>query len=271
MKGAPMSSTVEKMAAIASARRNAWKTRASARSRRPAPSARAIADETPAPMPLLVVCRTIITQGNASEAPASALVPMRPRKKPSNVITPANATRLRIFGAASRSSVGRIGPSSRSLVRAALDGVRPLAGANDDWEMEALRSLMGRSLSRRGTRQRLDEASFSEAGRLRMCPTAPFIARDRARPQHIISQTGPNFSHEVGGSVFRTMRVCPFARVPDWIAPWQDSPKLLCRRQVFHSFAPTAEGAEFRIHRLAFLDEAECEGAWQHEEIGKRE
>ena len=37
-------------------------------------------DETPRPMPLLVVCRTIITQGNASEAPASALVPMRPRR-----------------------------------------------------------------------------------------------------------------------------------------------------------------------------------------------
>src|SRR5262249_22734798 len=43
MKGAPMSSTVEKMAAMASARRNAWKTRASARSRRAAPSARATA------------------------------------------------------------------------------------------------------------------------------------------------------------------------------------------------------------------------------------
>jgi hypothetical protein len=52
------------------------------------PSARATAEETPAPMPLLVVCSTIITQGNASEAPASALVPMRPRKNPSNVMTP---------------------------------------------------------------------------------------------------------------------------------------------------------------------------------------
>src|SRR6202021_1230504 len=65
---------------------------------------RAIAAETPTPMPLLVVCRTIITQGNASEAPASALVPMRPRKNPSNVITPANASRLRMVGAARRSS-----------------------------------------------------------------------------------------------------------------------------------------------------------------------
>src|SRR5262245_40755063 len=145
MKGAPMSSTVEKMAAMASARRNAWKTRASARSRRPAPSARATADETPAPMPLLVVCRTIITQGNANEAPASALVPMRPRKNPSNVITPANASKLRTFGAARRSSVGKIGPSSRSLVRAAADGPTCLAGAKDGGEIETLPILIGYS------------------------------------------------------------------------------------------------------------------------------
>src|SRR5215467_3157592 len=147
MKGAPMSSTVEKMAAMASARRNAWKMRASARSRRPAPSARATADETPAPMPLLVVCRTIITQGNASEAPASALVPMRPRKNPSNVITPANASKLRTFGAARRSSVGKIGPSSRSLVRAAVDGVTLLAAADDGGEIEMLALFIGNSCS----------------------------------------------------------------------------------------------------------------------------
>src|SRR6516165_4737300 len=143
MKGAPISSTVEKMAAMASARRNAWKTRASARSRRPAPSARATADETPAPMPLLVVCRTIITQGNASEAPASALVPMRPRKNPSNVITPANASRLSTLGAARRRSVGRIGPSSNSFVRAAADGVALLAGANDEADIKAFWTLIG--------------------------------------------------------------------------------------------------------------------------------
>src|SRR6516164_9651117 len=110
-------------------------------------------------MPLLVVCRTSITQGNAREAPASALVPMRPRKNPSNVITPANAIRLRMFGAANLNRVRRIGPSNRRLVRAVVDAVTPLVDANDGWEMEALRSLMGRSLSRGGTRQRLDEAS----------------------------------------------------------------------------------------------------------------
>src|SRR5262249_51777863 len=149
-----------------SASRNAWKTRASARSRRPAPSARATADETPAPMPLLVVCSTIITQGNASEAPASALVPMRPRKNPSNVITPANASRVRTFGAARRTSVGRIGPSSMSLVRAAVDGATVLAGADVGGEIVALRSLIGAPCPARGPEQRLDEASWSAAGRL---------------------------------------------------------------------------------------------------------
>src|SRR5262249_38387745 len=101
-------------------------------------SARATADETPAPMPLLVVCSTSITQGNASEAPASALVPMRPRKNPSNVITPANASKLRMFGAARRSSVRKIGPSRRSLVRAAADGATCLAVAKDGGEIETL-------------------------------------------------------------------------------------------------------------------------------------
>src|SRR5262249_3870689 len=113
--------------------------------RGPAPTARATADETPAPMPLLVVCRTIITQGNASEAPASALVPMRPRKNPSKVITPANARSVRMFGAARRSRVGRIGPSSSSLVRAApgleavvLAGGRENAGSGVATERSAM-------------------------------------------------------------------------------------------------------------------------------------
>src|SRR5439155_8664321 len=88
-----------------------------------------------------------ITQGNASEAPASALVPMRPRKKPSNVITPANARKVRTLGAARRSSVARIGPSSSSLVRAAagLAGARSagLAGADGRMDVAArLWSLM---------------------------------------------------------------------------------------------------------------------------------
>src|SRR5262249_16923627 len=119
----------------------------------------ATADETPAPMPLLVVCRTIITQGNASEAPASALVPMRPRKNPSNVITPANASKLRTFGAARRSSVGKIGPSSRSLVRAAVAGVTLLDAADDGGEIETLAVFIGNSCSL-GAPRRFECACF---------------------------------------------------------------------------------------------------------------
>ena len=89
-------------------------------------------------MPLLVVCRISITQGKASEAPASASVPMRPRKNPSNVIMPAKASKLRTLGAARRSSVVTIGPSSRSLVRTAVDGGTAFADPNDGGEIEVL-------------------------------------------------------------------------------------------------------------------------------------
>ena len=130
IKGAASSITVEKIAASARANRNAWKASSSALSRLPAPSARATADDTPAPMPLLVVCRTSMIHGNASDAPASASVPILPRKKPSKVITPTNASRLRMFGAASRSSVAKIGPSSSNLVRAATGRAGGIAGAD---------------------------------------------------------------------------------------------------------------------------------------------
>src|SRR5262249_16670369 len=156
----------ERIAAAARGRRSVWKAGAAARWGRPAPSARATADETPAPMPLLVVCSTIITHGNASEAPASALVPMRPRKNPSNMITPANASRVRMFGAARRSSVVRIGPSSSSLVRSAVDDVT-LADANDGGKIGTVPLFMGNSYSHPGElAQRLDGASW-ETGRLR--------------------------------------------------------------------------------------------------------
>src|SRR6516162_997567 len=175
-KGAPSRNTVEKIAATASARRKAWNTRASARSRRPAPSARATADETPTPMPLLVVCRTIITQGKASEAPARALVPMRPRKNPSNVMTPAKASKVSMFGAARRNSVGTIGPSSSSLVRAAagLAGARPAETAGADggtdtarlWSLMVLLPLLGREQRlRRGVLEDRVAAELPDAPR----------------------------------------------------------------------------------------------------------
>src|SRR5215472_5876612 len=139
-------------------------------------------------MPLLVVCRTIITHVNASEAPASALFPIRPRKNPSNVMTPANASRVRMFGAARRSRVGRIGPSSSSLVRAAADGEGAVfAGANDGGEIETLRSLTGRSLSPRGTSAALGRSVLfrswvaPEVGRLQGSPSGGDLVGLRCR------------------------------------------------------------------------------------------
>ena len=53
---------------------------ASASSRRPAPSARAIADDTPPPIaPDDIICISM-TPGNTSETPASASVPSLPMK-----------------------------------------------------------------------------------------------------------------------------------------------------------------------------------------------
>ena len=81
-----------------------------------------------------------------------------------------------MLGADSRSSVGRIGPPSSSLVRAAPDCCAALAGddaivgAGDGREME-LRSFTRRSLPRRGLEQLLDENRLLEAGRLRGGPT----------------------------------------------------------------------------------------------------
>src|SRR6516165_731198 len=155
--GPPNSIRPAKIAPSASASRKAWKTSALARSGLPAPIARATAEETPAPIPLLVDCRTSITQGKTNEAPASASDPSFPRKNPSNVTMPVNASRLRIFGADSLSSVEKIGPSSCRLVRAAADAGAGLARAeNNDVEMVAV-WVTRRSFSPRGSEQRLDE------------------------------------------------------------------------------------------------------------------
>ena len=59
----------------ATAMASAWSTSASASARRPAPSARAIADEMPPPMaPADIICISIST-GKTSATPASASVP----------------------------------------------------------------------------------------------------------------------------------------------------------------------------------------------------
>src|ERR1700731_4538365 len=60
---------------------------------------------------------------------------------------PAIASRFRMFGAASRSRVGKTGPSSRDLVRAATgraeDGLVAIGGEKANAEFASIRSLMG--------------------------------------------------------------------------------------------------------------------------------
>ena len=59
---------------------SAWEMVASASSRRPAPSARAIAEDTPPPIaPADIICISM-TPGNTSATPASASVPSLPMK-----------------------------------------------------------------------------------------------------------------------------------------------------------------------------------------------
>src|SRR5262252_6060632 len=120
--------------------------------------ARAIAEETPPPMPLAAVCWISITNGKASDTPASASGPRRPTNSPSNVIMPAIASRFSAFGAASRSNVVEIGPSSSNLVRAPAGRTAPAlvvtVDENARLEIATPRSLMGAS-PRAGLEQRL--------------------------------------------------------------------------------------------------------------------
>ena len=79
----------------------------------PAPSERAMAEETPPPMaPADIICSSMIS-GNTSERPASGTVPRRPTKYASVMLTADwNATST-MPGAASRSTVGTIGALRR--------------------------------------------------------------------------------------------------------------------------------------------------------------
>src|SRR3974377_1092745 len=197
----PNSIKPAKIVPSASASRKAWNTSALARSGLPAPTARATAEETPAPIPLLVDCRTSITQGKTSEAPASASDPSFPRKNPSKVTMPVNAIRLRIFGADSLSSVGKIGPSSSRLVRAAAYACAGLAEAGSDVEMVAICSLTKRSFPARGVRSSAWTTRLLEAGRLLGEPDRSMkqkaISTHCNYLQRIFSQTCLRKSHEL--------------------------------------------------------------------------
>src|SRR5258708_10212683 len=126
-----------------------------------------MAEETPPPIPLAAVCWINITKGKASDAPASTSVPRRPRNSPSNVIMPAIARRLRTFGAERRSSVGRTGPSSSNLVRAATGragaGTAAAAVDNDAGEFARVPSLIG-APPHTGLEQRLRRKRPQEPG-----------------------------------------------------------------------------------------------------------
>src|SRR5690242_15611300 len=203
MKGAVISMTLEKITPSASANKRAWNTSSLARSRLPAPRARAIADVTPAPIPLLVVCRTSITNGKASEAPARALVPMRPWKKPSKTMTPTNASRFRTFGAASRSSVGRIGASSSSFVRAAAAGLGALVGADSGAGLMVW-ALMGAPMRVEAALENGDPRASGGCIRnpmARQCAAGSEIVLRDACQQTIITWGDPRFSHECGSMV----------------------------------------------------------------------
>ncbi len=94
----------------------ACSTSASASSRWPRPSARAIAAEMPPPIaPAEIVCISMTT-GNTSAMPASASVPRRATQKVSISPVEACASMIRMFGHAMRSSIGTTGSCSSRRV-----------------------------------------------------------------------------------------------------------------------------------------------------------
>src|SRR5215468_6818664 len=100
-----------------SAIRIAWVTSRLASARRPAPRARAMADATPPPMPPADIVCISMTSGNTRDTPASAWDPSQPTKTASRVATAAWSSITSTVGAARRSRVRAIGPSSMSRVR----------------------------------------------------------------------------------------------------------------------------------------------------------
>ena len=97
--------------------RMACSTSASASARRPAPSARATADEMPPPMAPPTSIVIIMKPGKTRAMPVSASVPRRETHQVSIRPVEACAVMTRMFGQASSSSVGTIAPCSRRRVR----------------------------------------------------------------------------------------------------------------------------------------------------------
>jgi hypothetical protein len=101
-----------KAALMAAAITSACTTRRRARAASPAPSARAMAEETPPPMaPAEVICSSM-SSGNTSASPASGAVPRRPTKYVSPTETSDWKATSSIPGADRRASAGTIGSAS---------------------------------------------------------------------------------------------------------------------------------------------------------------
>ena len=97
---------------------SAWATSASASARRPAPSARATADEMPPPIAPADSMPIIMKPGKTSAIPVRASVPRCETHHVSINPVDACASMTSTFGQASLSSVGAIGPVSSISVRA---------------------------------------------------------------------------------------------------------------------------------------------------------
>ena len=123
MAGPPASISTVNARPNAAARTTACAASRRAWSARPAPSARAIDDETPPPIaPAEAICSSI-TSGKTRARPASEAVPSRPTKIVSPTLTAVwNATRT-TPGTASRAIVGAMGAASSRSVRVACGAV----------------------------------------------------------------------------------------------------------------------------------------------------
>ena len=103
--------------------------------------ARAIADAIAPPMLEFAICCISMISGKTSDSPASASDPICPTKCASTVaVTAMSTTFTTTFGAARRSSVEMIGPSSRRRVRA--DPGFAADFAVMDWVIKTLPLLM---------------------------------------------------------------------------------------------------------------------------------
>src|SRR5688572_32885389 len=110
-----------------------------ASARRPPPSARATADETPPPNPPFDIVTISIQTGRTSETPARASEPRRETNSASAVLESAISMTTRMFGRASLRSVGRIGASRIRLVR----GLTEAGDTTDDGGAESATDDIG--------------------------------------------------------------------------------------------------------------------------------